>query len=205
MQSSSTECFQSYVEAWRNKSKSFRFADLANCIEVMSAKAKLFATLILVVIIVVLALIFYGATQGKTDCYRCKSTSPRGEPGRCVFLRKCRPLLEIHKRNNVSLNESYFFYSHRCSGKSDGKPLVSSLSTTSKKLPRPPSDCGLDSPNRIFGGTETALGEFSWTALLVAEDTDGYKSTYCGATLINSRYVVTAAHCIKLVLTNWTL
>ncbi|KAL9692306.1 hypothetical protein quinque_015970 [Culex quinquefasciatus] len=112
-----------------------------------------FVSLILVVIIVVLALIFYGATQGK----------------------------------------------------SDDKPLVSSLSTTSKILPRPPSDCGLDSPNRIFGGTETALGEFSWTALLVAEDTDGYKSTYCGATLINSRYVVTAAHCIKLVLTNWTL
>uniref|UniRef100_A0A8D8AB03 Serine protease easter n=2 Tax=Culex pipiens TaxID=7175 RepID=A0A8D8AB03_CULPI len=119
----------------------------------MSARTKLFATLVLVVIIVKLALIFYGATQGK----------------------------------------------------SDGKPLVSSSSTTSRILPRPPSDCGLDSPDRIFGGTETALGEFSWTALLVYKDREGNEDYKCGATLINSRYVVTAAHCIKLVPTNWTL
>uniref|UniRef100_A0A8D8AEE8 Serine protease easter n=1 Tax=Culex pipiens TaxID=7175 RepID=A0A8D8AEE8_CULPI len=106
---------------------------------------------------------------------------------------------------HVSFDESYFFYSHYFLGKSDGKPLVSSLSTTSKILPRPPSDCGLGSHNRIFGGKETALDEFSWTALLVVEYTDGYKATYCGATLINPRYVVTAAHCIKQVPTNSTL
>uniref|UniRef100_A0A8D8AFH1 Serine protease easter n=1 Tax=Culex pipiens TaxID=7175 RepID=A0A8D8AFH1_CULPI len=106
---------------------------------------------------------------------------------------------------HVSFDESYFFYSHYFLGKSDGKPLVSSSSTTSRILPRPPSDCGLDSPDRIFGGTETALGEFSWTALLVYKDREGNEDYKCGATLINSRYVVTAAHCIKLVPTNWTL
>ncbi|XP_037792512.1 trypsin-1-like [Penaeus monodon] len=55
--------------------------------------------------------------------------------------------------------------------------------------------CG--TPNRggrIVGGNETNPGKYPWLVSL------SYRGKlYCGATLVNDRYLVTAAHCIKRV------
>lgn len=48
--------------------------------------------------------------------------------------------------------------------------------------------------NRIVGGTETEVNEYPWQAGLADRDTDGL---FCGGSLINNRYVVTAAHCVE--------
>lgn len=48
----------------------------------------------------------------------------------------------------------------------------------------------------ILGGEETDPDEFPWMALLGYQDDRGRKSYGCGGTLINERYVVTAAHCV---------
>ncbi|KAI4499078.1 hypothetical protein M0802_005944 [Mischocyttarus mexicanus] len=52
--------------------------------------------------------------------------------------------------------------------------------------------CGLtNTQKRIVGGVETKVNQYPWMALLKYK-----KRFYCGGTIINSRYVLTAAHCI---------
>ncbi|XP_047504462.1 trypsin-1-like [Pieris napi] len=46
--------------------------------------------------------------------------------------------------------------------------------------------------SRIVGGTDAAINEFPWIVKL-----SYFKRFYCGGTVINDRYVVTAAHCVK--------
>lgn len=59
-----------------------------------------------------------------------------------------------------------------------------------------PSECGKSLIPRIIGGQRTALDEFPWMALLEYQHPRG-RTTACGGVLINERYVLTAAHCIK--------
>ncbi|KAG7204080.1 hypothetical protein KM043_001931 [Ampulex compressa] len=59
-----------------------------------------------------------------------------------------------------------------------------------------PADCGQDLSQRIVGGERTELGEFAWMTLLEYRKPNG-RTTACGGVLINKRYVLTAAHCIK--------
>ncbi|XP_071578101.1 CLIP domain-containing serine protease HP8-like [Temnothorax nylanderi] len=59
-----------------------------------------------------------------------------------------------------------------------------------------PNDCGRDLSQRIVGGERTELSEFPWMALLEYQKPNG-RATACGGVLINKRYVLTAAHCIK--------
>nr|XP_012144316.1 PREDICTED: transmembrane protease serine 9-like [Megachile rotundata] len=54
-------------------------------------------------------------------------------------------------------------------------------------------NCGLrNEESRIVGGQTTRMNEFPWMARL-----SYLNKFYCGGTLINDRYVLTAAHCVK--------
>ncbi|KAF0291760.1 Coagulation factor IX [Amphibalanus amphitrite] len=52
--------------------------------------------------------------------------------------------------------------------------------------------CGQRQSGRVVGGTEAAIGAFPWQAGLVSP---GGTRTFCGGSVINNRYVLTAAHC----------
>ncbi|XP_044265437.1 uncharacterized protein LOC123011852 [Tribolium madens] len=57
-------------------------------------------------------------------------------------------------------------------------------------------NCGhLDSVDKIVNGNKTGLFEFPWMALL-SYQTDNGPSFLCGGTIINEKYILTAAHCV---------
>lgn len=53
--------------------------------------------------------------------------------------------------------------------------------------------CGLTyKHNRIVGGQETQVNEYVWMTVLKYGD-----RFYCGASVINNKYLLTAAHCVN--------
>lgn len=153
--------------------------------------------------VVLLGLISLGSSLNLND----PCTNPNGEAGRCIFFRECQPLVSIYQKPVISPEESNFVRSSQC-GTSNGKALVCCagvpVQTENRisSLPRP-NQCGLDLSDRIFGGQPTALDEFPWTALIHYRKPNGNFGFHCGGSLITSRYVVTAAHCINAIPRGW--
>ncbi|XP_055908442.1 trypsin-1-like [Eupeodes corollae] len=52
--------------------------------------------------------------------------------------------------------------------------------------------CGVSNNNRIVGGEDAEINKYPWTAMLLSR---GFFR--CGGSLINNKYVLTAAHCAK--------
>nr|XP_029736110.1 CLIP domain-containing serine protease B15-like [Aedes albopictus] len=120
-------------------------------------------------------------------------TTPSGSHGRCVLVRTCSFILKIF-RTQVSKGDALYLNKFRCGDLPDGRALVCCPELGSE------ANCGrLTLENHILGGEETEPEEYPWTALLVYKDPRGRKSYGCGGTLINERYVVTAAHCVEKV------
>ncbi|CAF4799344.1 unnamed protein product [Pieris macdunnoughi] len=58
-----------------------------------------------------------------------------------------------------------------------------------------PDRCGSILGNRIFGGRKAKLYEFPWMVLISYKTREG-PQFQCGGTIINSKYILTAAHCV---------
>nr|AAL31706.1 coagulation factor-like protein 3 [Hyphantria cunea] len=71
------------------------------------------------------------------------------------------------------------------------------LSDFVDSLPDPPV-CGVSSGSfsRVVGGEKAKLGDFPWMALLGYKNRNGDTNWLCGGSLISSRHILTAAHCI---------
>ncbi|XP_049283477.1 CLIP domain-containing serine protease 14D-like isoform X2 [Anopheles funestus] len=128
--------------------------------------------------------------------------NPLGEPGQCIPFRECKPIVDIYYKPINTPNEIEFLTQTRC-GMLQRKTLVCCAATSQRSsLPETPN-CGMQMTDRIVGGRIAKIDEFPWTALIEFRKGDGSFDFHCGGTLINERYVVTAAHCVMPTNSKW--
>ncbi|XP_065087116.1 melanization protease 1-like [Ochlerotatus camptorhynchus] len=134
----------------------------------------------------------------------------KAQQGRCVHIDSCPELRKIAYGTAVSKAEHLYLHAHICAPLKVccEKPVEGNSakdSTTTESIVEPPptlpdeTDCGLDNAaQRIIGGEETEKEQFRWTVAL--EYNQGKKQgILCGGSLINTKYVITAAHCVANV------
>nr|UUL48243.1 venom serine protease 2 [Microplitis pallidipes] len=163
----------------------------------------------------ILTLLIIESTQSQeTNCI-----NPINLPGQCINIRSCSPLLELLRSYGTSVSD--FLRNSLCGF--DGRdpkvccPISESNSNVNHEFPTTPSpprptlrnssygplfppQCGSSNGPipKVVGGVPAALGAWPWIAAL------GYRSTkhpnrpswLCGGSLISSRHVLTAAHCV---------
>lgn len=63
----------------------------------------------------------------------------------------------------------------------------------------PETGCGYSNKtfNRVVGGKDAALGAWPWMALIGYTDKLGETAWKCGGSLITTRHILTASHCLR--------
>ncbi|XP_018568841.1 serine protease easter-like [Anoplophora glabripennis] len=142
---------------------------------------------------------------------RKSCVTPDGKPGICTRTNTCQRYTILQNNLDRSLKSVRDYLDkfkckssdEICCQEDEEKAIdnsVFNIERTNGNIPEPISKiCGrLEfGTDRIVGGSVADLGEFPWLALLQYPSNRGIQSG-CGGTLINSRYVVTAAHCVDM-------
>ncbi|XP_030370821.1 spaetzle-processing enzyme-like [Scaptodrosophila lebanonensis] len=144
-------------------------------------------------------------------------TAPSKEPGLCIHIQDCLYLYEILNKTETTDSERKLLMESQCGldntrvGGVVERILVCCPNSRSKKTPSFDSrngeelgdvlpqmgTCGTFFSNYIIGGTRTKLDEFPWMVLIRYKKPSNQFSFGCGGALINTRYVLTAGHCLS--------
>ncbi|XP_058816659.1 CLIP domain-containing serine protease B4-like [Topomyia yanbarensis] len=147
---------------------------------------------------------------------RCKT--PNNEPGSCIPMSECSFIQQILSKSVLFNNDVKYIQGAQCGNyqndvlvccaKSKTGPATSALSVkmgTKTLLPVAPA-CGVQYSDRIVGGEQTGITDFPWTARIQHYDhRHNDYAFHCGGSLINERYVLTAAHCISGIPASWSI
>ncbi|TDG40257.1 hypothetical protein AWZ03_013327 [Drosophila navojoa] len=157
-------------------------------------------------------------------------TTPTDQSGTCINLRECTYLFELIQRRTLSSSERSLLQNSQC-GYRNGQVLI--CCANSRNLSQPPiwgqpqpqsqpqpqpsipigrsgllpqaPNCGDNFADRVVGGINTAINEFTWLALIEYTKPNNDIGHHCGGSLINNRYVLTAAHCVSAIPRDWRL
>ncbi|XP_055676489.1 CLIP domain-containing serine protease B9-like isoform X2 [Lutzomyia longipalpis] len=153
---------------------------------------------------------------GLTICFLTETQSQRwcrannGNRGECISVYDCPAILRLLQRPRLTPDIVSDLRNMKCSNSPDEVEFVcceqtgpeethpNQIYTPSNNQGNVIDFCGIEgATRRILGGTEATLSEFPWMALLEYERDNGSWTYECGGFLINSRYVITAAHCVR--------
>ncbi|XP_021694328.1 LOW QUALITY PROTEIN: melanization protease 1 [Aedes aegypti] len=122
-----------------------------------------------------------------SNCEGIPCTTPTNLTGRCVPLEKCFNLYAVKQlRRSLPVSQENYIRNATCKLDDSTMGVCCSI----EKVFELPKECGVSSSSRIAHGNRTEVFEFPFQ-----QRTRGN----CGGSLINERYVITAAHCLTKV------
>ncbi|CAD6992971.1 unnamed protein product [Ceratitis capitata] len=146
--------------------------------------------------------------------------TPSGLAGHCVPLADCKSLYDLIL--SAAPSEAQIEYLRRsfCGSDVNGttalaknrvccgdNPNVKNNDPYSGKILPVEGSCGVTFNTRIFGGVDSSVDEFPWSALIKYRRPYNASALNCAGVLINQRYVLSAAHCLRnpSIPTTWKL
>lgn len=165
---------------------------------------------VLISSLVILQLCHYAVKAQSAPC-----TTPTQHPGTCVAIERCRNIYNIvNNPTPPPIGIANYIKRAACTlpnvqrsiccqmaevvpePTTVAPPVKPTSDWTHRNLNLLPRNCGMTVADRLAYGNATKVFEYPWMAIL-RYDYNGAITDGCGGSVINKRYVLTAAHCVK--------
>ncbi|XP_029723493.2 serine protease grass-like [Aedes albopictus] len=148
-------------------------------------------------LLIIVSLALYASSEINAQSPTC--TTPSNTPGQCIPVDRCRNIIKIFTlQRPISAPQLQYIRQSVCHLPDVKYAVCCQLNEIDPVKSLLPTDCGVTTDERISNGEATGVFEFPWMALLRYREFHGDVVDGCGGSLINERYVLTAAHCLKV-------